>query len=186
MTSSPWKVLQSEEINVHRFNITKEQIELPNEEEITFSYINFHHGICVLALTPELEVVLLKEYRHAVKTWEWQLPSGMIEEGEDPGEAAKRELLEETGYEAGRWISLGEFHPSPGSTSETIHLFTAMDAEKKSEKHLESSEEIDVHLMDWQQVLDLVSSGEFKHGGGLAAILKYLLIVDKGAAEPLD
>ncbi|MGV3489612.1 MAG: NUDIX hydrolase, partial [Tuberibacillus sp.] len=104
--------------------------------------------------------------------WQWELPAGAIEPGEEPFEAAKRELKEETGYVARNWISLGIFYPSPGSTSEEIFLFAATDLEK-GEQELESSEQIRLHELGKEELRTLIQDGDFRHGGGLAAILRY-------------
>jgi ADP-ribose pyrophosphatase len=171
-----WKVKKS---NIHKFDrytIIKDEVILPNKEEKTFAYIDFAKGVCVLAVTEGKQVLCLQQYRHAIKSWQWELPAGMIDpEDRDPLETAKRELEEETGYLANSWTSLGSFHPSPGSTNEEIYLFLATDLER-SVQSLESSEQIEVHLVEWDQLKTLISTGEFQHGGGMAAILRYLAL----------
>ncbi|MBU9712759.1 NUDIX hydrolase [Evansella tamaricis] len=178
MTNHSWKIQQSDNVTVDRFHIQKDHVLLPNNGEMDFSYVSFEDGVCVLAITANNEIVILKQYRHAVKEWQWELPAGMIDQHEEPLHAAKRELLEETGYEAETWTALGYFHPSAGSTSETIHLFLAADLMKTSDQSLEESELISVYLKDWHDVMSLIQQGEFKHGAGLAAILKYKLLME--------
>lgn len=172
---NPWKVVKAEDIAADRFSIRKEVVKVSKGVEQNFSYIRFSDGVCVLALTEDQQVIVLHQYRHAVGKWEYEFPAGMIDDGEEPAEAAKRELLEETGYQADEWHSLGFFHPSPGSTSETIHLFAATKARLAGAPSLEDSEEIDMVLMDVEEVQALIKTGEFRHGGGLAALLRYQL-----------
>jgi ADP-ribose pyrophosphatase len=93
-------------------------------------------------------------------------------------EAAKRELKEETGYTAKSWIDLGSFYPSPGSTSEEIFLFAATGLEKGSQK-LDSTEQIRLNELSQEELKALIKTGEFKHGGGLAAILRYNILCEK-------
>ncbi|MFS0862110.1 NUDIX hydrolase [Fredinandcohnia sp. 179-A 10B2 NHS] len=170
-----WKVLTSTLEKFGRFKIVKEQVKLPDDKEITFSYIDFAKGVCVLPITDDGHVLCLRQYRHAVNSWQWEIPAGMIDvEDASPLDTAKRELEEETGYLAQTWTSLGSFHPSAGSTSEEIFLFAASDL-VESKQALESSEQIDVHKVSIEELLDLVAKGEFQHGGGLAAVLRYLV-----------
>lgn len=174
-----WQVKKSASQKVGQFTIVQDDILLPNQDNITFSYVQFAKGVCILALTQEEQVLCLKQYRHAVKSFQWELPAGMIDqEDENPLEAAKRELEEETGYIAKHWTSLGSFHPSPGSTSEEIFLFLATDLEKTVQS-LESSEQIEVYKLSMDEVQNLIANGHFQHGGGLAAILKYLSLEKK-------
>lgn len=175
MTDNPWDVLESKQIPAGRFTITKDHVRLPNQKEIDFSYINLKPAVCVLAINDLNEVILINQYRYAVKEWKWELPAGMIELNEDPLNTAKRELLEETGYEADSWHSLGYFHPSAGSTTELFYLFAATDLKYNEKQDLEDSELIQVHSKKWDDVLNLIRNNEFRHGAGMATILRYHL-----------
>lgn len=173
-----WKISNSSKKNIDRFGITIDEVILPNGDEKTFSYLDFAKGVCILPITNDGKVVCLKQYRHAIKSWEWELPAGMIDADDaSPLETAKRELEEETGYEAEHWLDLGSFYPSPGSTSEEIFLFAAAGLTPK-DQNLENSEQIELHQLSMEEVKNLVKKGEFKHGAGLAAILRYKFITD--------
>jgi ADP-ribose pyrophosphatase len=155
-----------------------DQVELPNGEEKTFSYLDFAKGVCVLPITNDHEVVCLRQYRHAVNSWQWELPAGMIDSEVDlPLEVAKRELEEETGYVAEHWLELGSFYPSPGSTTEEIFLFAAAGL-TATEQRLEASEQIELHYLQMEELKELVVKGDFQHGAGLAAILRYKFMTD--------
>ncbi|AGK55837.1 NUDIX hydrolase [Bacillus sp. 1NLA3E] len=173
-----WKIKSSIKETVDRFGITIDEVILPNGEEKTFSYLDFAKGVCVLPITEDHKVLCLKQYRHSLKKWQWELPAGMIDsEDSAPLETAKRELEEETGYTAEQWLELGSFYPSPGSTSEEIFLFAAagLTATKQS---LESCEQIEVHELSMEELKTLIIKGEFQHGAGLAAVLRYKFITD--------
>ncbi|UOQ94901.1 NUDIX hydrolase [Halobacillus shinanisalinarum] len=169
----PWKVIESQNVEVSKFTVKKEQVQLSNEDEMEFSYVSFPHGVCVLALTEDSQVIVLKQYRHAVRQWELELPAGAIDGQDPPLATAKRELLEETGYQAEQWANLGFVHPSAGSTSEAIHLFAAKGIYKAGEQELEPSEEIEMELVKMDELYELIGSGDFRHGAGLAAVLRY-------------
>lgn len=174
-----WGIKKSSTSKVDRFKVNIDNVVLPNQEEKTFSYLDFAKGVCILPIKGDHEVVCLKQYRHTVKDWEWELPAGMIDnEGSNPLEAAKKELEEETGYVAEHWLELGSFYPSPGSTTEEIFLFAAAGL-IKTEQRLENSEQIELHTVSMEELKDLIVKGEFKHGAGLAAILRYKFMTDQ-------
>ncbi len=173
-----WKIKNTINAQIDRFGITMDTVTLPNGEEKTFSYLNFDKGVCILPITADNEVICLKQYRHALKSWQWELPAGMIDsENSTPLENAKRELEEETGFQAEQWLELGSFYPSPGSTSEEIYLFAAAGLTATTQ-NLESSEQIEVHYLSMSELKTLIIKGEFQHGAGLAAVLRYKFITD--------
>lgn len=167
-----WKIENERVVSTRRFNIVEQEVELPDQQHLHFSYVEINHGVCILAITKTREVLCLKQYRHAVGGWEWELPAGGIEKGESPLKTAQRELIEETGYRANQWQDLGFVYPSPGSTSERIHLFLATDLDP-DEQRLESGEHIEVTVMPITELYELVENGSFHHGAGLAAIARY-------------
>lgn len=173
-----WKINSSVKDKINRYTITTDEVTLPNGEQKTFSYLDFAKGVCILPITDNNEVLCLKQYRHTIKDWQWELPAGAIDNVSlPPIETAKRELEEETGYIAEHWLELGSFYPSPGSTSEEIFLFAAAGLTPTQQK-LESSEQIEVHALSMEELKKLVADGEFKHGAGLAAMLRYKFITD--------
>ena len=173
-----WKISSSMKQQVDRFGVIIEKVIVPNGEEKNFSYLDFAKGVCILPITKDKEIICLKQYRHAIKSWQWELPAGMIDnENDAPIETAKRELEEETGNKAEYWLDLGSFYPSPGSTSEEIYLFAATGL-IATEQRLESSEQIELHKLTMEEVMTLIINGEFKHGAGLAAILRYMLMTE--------
>ncbi len=173
-----WKISSSIKQQVDRFGVIIEKVIVPNGEEKNFSYLDFAKGVCILPITKDKEIICLKQYRHAIKSWQWELPAGMIDKESDASlDTAKRELEEETGNKAEYWLDLGSFYPSPGSTSEEIYLFAATGL-IATEQRLESSEQIELHKLTMEEVMTLIINGEFKHGAGLAAILRYMLMTE--------
>lgn len=145
-----WTITSSRKEHVDRFEITLDQVRLPNGEEKSFSYLEFGKGVCIMPITNDQEVVCIKQYRHALSSWQLELPAGMIDaDGLAPLEVAKKELEEETGFVAEHWLELGSFYPSPGSTAEEIFLFAAAGLTKTSQQ-LEASEQIELHTIPMQ------------------------------------
>lgn len=105
--------------------------------------ILLHPGaVVVAALTEEEEVVMVRQYRYAAGQILLELPAGKLEYGEDPLECAKRELSEETGFEASGWEKLAEFYTAPGYTNEMMHLYLARGL-KELEAHPDTDEVIE-------------------------------------------
>lgn len=169
------KIVNSETQEVGRFKIYKQQLELTDHNVVPYSYIDIREGVNILPLVlPDFKVVCIRQYRHTIGSWEIEIPGGFIDRGETPAEAAARELSEETGYKASKLIYNGFFYPSFGSTNEKIHLFIAKVTEK-SEQDLESSELINLEVLDMDSFKDKIRNNEFRHGAGIANFAAYML-----------
>ena len=172
METELFEVVSSRTINASRFEIIEDKLEI-NNQNVIYSFVKIKSGICVIIETPE-GFVVLKEYRYPIKSWSYEFTSGIIDEGEQAEDAAIREVKEETGFIVDEIKSLGEFYPSFGATDEVIHLFYAK-CNSKEKTNREDTEFITYEIMKKDEVEQLIISGEFKHGAGLAAWLKYIL-----------
>lgn len=170
---SNWHVLQREMIKADRFEVVVERVQLPNQSEAPFSYVKMKHGVCIIPVLPNDQIICIKQYRHIFGKWEYELPAGGIEEGDQPIDAAKKELLEETGYKATQWMDLGYIYASVGSTDEVIHLFAAKGL-TKHEQQLEESEEIEIEVVHLETLKKWIAEGEFRHSAGIAAVGRYV------------
>ena len=163
--------LSSRKFASGRFEIMEDLLEIEGEKKI-FSYMSIRDGVCILPFY-QGKLVLLNEYRYPVHAYQWSIPGGILDGDEDPANAAARELQEETGFEAGEMHSLGDIYTSFGSSNEKIHLFWT-ECTGRGESAPESTEFLEVYLKTEEEFRDLVSSGEFMHGAGLAAWGRYL------------
>jgi 8-oxo-dGTP pyrophosphatase MutT (NUDIX family) len=102
-----------------------------------------------------------------------ELPCGVIEKGESPLEAAKRELAEETGYGGGEWRELMQISPNPGAMTNMTHCFVATGVEKVFEQHFDEHECLTVHLLDCDEVFRLMKDGEIFQSLMLAPLWRY-------------
>ncbi|MBQ3427510.1 MAG: NUDIX hydrolase [Clostridia bacterium] len=181
MDKALYDVVSSKTIKASRFEIVEDKLKIDGRDA-KYSFVKIRPGICVIVETPD-GFVLLKEYRYPIKSWTYEFTAGCIDEGESPEEAARREIQEETGYIADEIICLGDFYPSFGPTDEKITLFCA-NCNERTETKKEYTEFITHELVSGERIEELIMSGEFKHGAGLAAWLKYRLYRQRMADRP--
>src|SRR5687767_10324778 len=132
------------------------------------------HGgaVVVLAFTPDDNVLLVKNRRYAVSQILYELPAGTLEKNEDPINCAGRELLEETGYVAGRLQALGNFFTSPGILSEKMYAYVAYDLEE-SKQALEEGEEIELVPTKLDDAIEMIRENNITDGKTIATLLMY-------------
>lgn len=158
MTIRPWKILSSTHL---RENIRLDRCELPNGQIIEGTVLEFGAWVTVLALTKEQDVVLIRQYRHGAQRVIVELPGGMMDqEDENPLAAARRELLEETGYDSDRILQVGCISPNPGNHTNLIYSFLALGASRVGDQNLDATEEIEVFLKPLDEVIAMARNSE--------------------------
>jgi ADP-ribose pyrophosphatase len=151
------------------FDITVENVTLSNGFTIDLEVIRHPGASAIVPLLDDDRVLMLKQYRHAVGGTIWEIPAGTFDGKEDPLVCARRELTEETGYEARQWDRLGAITPVPGYSDETIHLFLASDL-KPSSQTLDQDEIIEVHPLPMRQVVAMIKEGRIQDAKTVSAI----------------
>lgn len=116
------------------------------------------------------EILLIRQFRHAADGTIWEVPAGRLDPGEEPEACARRELLEETGYRAGRLRRLTTLYTTPGFTDERIHLFEAWDLAEDRHRR-EPDEFLETAVLPLSRALELIGSGEVSDGKTIAALL---------------
>ena len=130
----------------------------------TFVQVDSPDWINIIPVTTEGEVVLIHQYRHGTSAVTIEIPGGMIDPHEDdPAEAAKRELLEETGFSAETVIKIGMVDANPAFMTNRTHLYLALGAKKIREPEFDGSEDIAVELVPVDSLRDMVISGKITH-----------------------
>jgi 8-oxo-dGTP pyrophosphatase MutT (NUDIX family) len=164
---------------VLRVNV--ETVRLPNGHVSDLEIIHHPGGAAVVALDEALQVCLLRQYRHAVAGWVWELPAGKLEPQEPPQVTARRELVEEAGRSARFWASLGHYVSSPGVFTEIVHLYLArgLDSVKMDP---EAGELLEVHWLDLQEACQRAEDGEINDGKTIVGLLRARKIVLASAA----
>ncbi|WP_257462604.1 NUDIX hydrolase [Archangium lipolyticum] len=134
----------------------------------------------IIAVTKDEQLVLIRQYRFGIAETTLEIPGGMVEPGEDPAEAAARELEEETGYVPGRVVRLGQVHPNPAIQSNRCHSYLALDCVKAHEGRQDAGEDIAVELHPRSAVPQLILSGAISHS--LVVVAFFLEHLNAGAA----
>jgi ADP-ribose pyrophosphatase len=137
------------------FKIVKVKIE---GEEYRKNLVQFSKTVGILPLIEKDKIILVKQFRFPVKKEIWEIPAGKLERGEKPEAGAKRELKEETGYEAKNLRKIGEFYLSPGYSTEYMYLFLATNL-KKGEQNLDEGEKIkEVKIFSKKEALRMIKT----------------------------
>ena len=143
------------------FTVREECIKMPNGELIREYFVHeYPDWVNVIAVTGDKKIVMIRQYRHAHGTTAFEIPAGVCEnDGSSLLENAKRELMEETGYAGGTWSHFASYSPNPATHTNMAHTFLAMDVELAGEQKLDKTECIEVHLLSFDEVMDLLKSG---------------------------
>ncbi|MDU1889062.1 MAG: NUDIX hydrolase [Dysgonomonas sp.] len=171
-----WKVLKSEYLaNKPWFTVRKEHIQLPTGKEIPDYYLyEYPNWVNIIAITKDKEFVLVSQYRHGIGYTALELCAGVCEDGESALISAQRELLEETGYGNGNWEKYMEISVNPGTHTNMTFCYLATDVEKIAEQHLDTTEDIDVHLLSLEELIEVLQKDEIKQAVQAAPLWKYI------------
>ncbi|MFJ4225914.1 NUDIX domain-containing protein [Microbacterium sp. NPDC089695] len=150
--------------------------------EIRRQYVEHTGAVAILALDDEGRVLLIQQYRHPIRHRDWELPAGLLDiAGEEPLEAARRELAEEADLVAAHWEPLVSSWTTPGGNDEMIHVFLATGLSAAPTAHAREDEEADIRV-EWvalQDAVDAVLDGRMRNGilgiGVLAAAQRPLV-----------
>lgn len=141
-----------------------------------------HPGAVAIIPIIGKDVVVIKQYRHAIERAIYELPAGTLGNGEDPEECARRELLEETGYTGSSFQKILELYPAPGYSTEVIYLYLATNLTKTKQRP-EKDEHIKVLTIDLENVLQMIERKEIKDAKSIIGIL-YLKFCNSQPSMP--
>jgi len=159
------------------FSVYTDKVQEPGGFVNTRDVIRHNGSIVVLAVdeskdASDPEIILERQYRHAAGQILLELPAGRIEPGEAPLAAAKREMIEETGYRAKRWTHLTKYYASPGFLGESMNIYLARDI-RQGEADPEADEQIEVVRMRLSEVLAMIAADKIHDGKTLIGVLFY-------------
>jgi ADP-ribose pyrophosphatase len=164
-------VLASERVYEGRIlNLRVDEIRTPTGVEALREIVENGGAVAMVALDDQQRVVLVKQYRHAVRGLVIEVPAGKLDGDEDPLEGAQRELREETGFRAGHFERLGNFYPAPAWSTEFVYLYLATDL-TPGPTQLEADEAIELLHVPLAEAIEMIQSGAIMDGKTIAALL---------------
>lgn len=184
----PWTILHSEYL-IRRPWLTarRDHVRLPNGSENPEHYVlEYPDWVNVIARTKDGKFVLIRQYRHGLQQTAYEICAGCIDpEDASPEVAARRELMEETGYGGGTWKLLTVICGNPSTTNNLTYCFIAEGVEKVDSQHLEATEDITVHLLTKDELMHILLNDEIKQALMAAPLWKYLYLEDCPTPPPL-
>ncbi|SRR5579884_74148 len=169
----PWRILNSDyRIHTKFLRLRADRIELPDGTIVDDYFVRESRGFCVVfALTPEENVLLVRQYKHGAREILTELPAGMIDEDETPERCAERELAEETGFTGSAPQHVRTFLTDPTNATGRFHLFVVRDAVRTREPSFDVTEEIEVDVVPINEVRAMALDGRIAAGTQVAAVL---------------
>ena len=170
-----WKCKKSEVVHTNNwFKVTKDKVTRHNNTECDYYVVKSRPSVFIVPFS-ETGIYLIKQYRYAGDNTSWELPAGGVDSNENFLEAAKRELLEETGFKAKSWLNHGKICLAPGLTDNVCHIFSAMDLTKQPDFICQEDEAIlDCQCFDESEIKNLIRNSEITDGPTLAVLARVL------------
>jgi ADP-ribose pyrophosphatase len=171
-----WETLaQSTAYTCEGFDIVNESVRFPDGTDAEFDYLAEGESVVVLPFTTDGDVVVIEEWRQAVKRVNRGLPAGSMEGEEDPERAVRRELEEETGYLAGDVSHLTTVEPTNGFADAVFHYYVATDCEPSGEQQLDYNESIRVDTTTFDDLLAAARADDLRDGRTMLGVCYYAL-----------
>jgi len=172
-TTNPWKTLASREVYDNAWiRVREDSVIRPDGEQGIYGVVHFKNiAVGVLAIEDD-SIYLVGQYRYPLEQYSWEIPEGGCPEGEDPLDAAKRELAEETGLRAESWEQMGTAHLS-NSVSDEIAIWFLARGLKQGEHNPDGTERLKIRRVPFDEVLEMVTNGEIMDALSQLAIMQH-------------
>ncbi|MFW6414713.1 MAG: NUDIX hydrolase, partial [Thermodesulfobacteriota bacterium] len=155
----PWELISTQADNSYRiFGLRTDWARSPRTDKIHEFYIlESPCWVNIIPLTPEKQVIMIRQYRHGIRDFTLEIPGGLVEEDDTPQSAAARELREETGYCGEETCYVGCVHPNPAIQDNICYTYLARDVYKLEEQSLDEKEDIELVTYPLQQIPELIT-----------------------------
>lgn len=159
-------------------DVTVDEVELHTGEKTKREVVHHPGGVAILPVDENGIAYVVRQFRYPFGKMILECPAGKLELGEEPRQAALRELSEETGLECGELLELGAIYATPGYCTETLYIYLALDLTQK-EAHLDQGEYLNVERYPLSQLVELCMKGELSDGKTTVAVLKAARILEE-------
>lgn len=177
-----WTTLDSKTVFDHRwYKVLQEKVEVaPGKIYDDYFMGIFPNIVLIVAITKDKKILLVRQYKHGAKKILLEVPAGYIDSKESPLAAAKRELLEETGYISNKWTKLGFYYSNPTKErGNGIYVFLAKNSRITGQSKPDDMENIEIQLIEIKDIAKMIKSNKIKVAGSVAAILLSLFFTKK-------
>ncbi|MDR1413768.1 MAG: NUDIX hydrolase [Puniceicoccales bacterium] len=173
-----WRKLSSERVGSYAiFDILCRRFENVTKGKIgDFFMIDCNDWVQVVAEADDGRVVLVEQYRFGVENFSLEFPGGGMEPGEDPVEAAKRELEEETGFCGESAEVISKIYPNPAIQTNAMHVVLVKNCRRMRDTNFDEFEDLSTSLLTRRELLDAIATGKIYHCIAIAAVMKYVLL----------
>lgn len=170
-----WKVIESKQLADCRvFKVREDRSEnSATGKKASFFVVENPDWINIIPVTKDGRVVLIEQFRHGTKSVTLEIPGGMVDEPESPDNCARRELLEETGYEADKVVYLGRSHPNPAIQSNWIYHFAGLGCTDTGVTKFDQHESIQTRLVELNEIQELIENEEITHSLVIAGFQRF-------------
>lgn len=181
---SEWKIKSSEYLLKHKYMTLRRDVCITKEGAVIDPYfaLEFADWVQVVAFDNKHRILITRQYRHGIQKVIYGLPTGFTESSDKTAlESARRELIEETGYDARKFLKAGKIYPNPVIQNNRVHTFAAFEIKKIKEPEFDPSEKISTDFVTVKKLLKMIDDGTFSHALHVAGVLltfRYLKLLD--------
>ena len=182
----PWPKIRTRSTQSYRvFSVRTDVVRSPRTSlEHDFYIIESNDWVNIIPLTSDHQVVMVRQYRHGSGEVTLEIPGGLVDTGDTPKKAAVRELLEETGYQAKKWLKVGVVNPNPALFNNRCYTFLARDIRKVADLKPDQTEDIEVVLVPLSEIPELIRIGKIDHAIVITAFTHLFLRYPEGLKKP--